>query len=135
MEESPRNVSVWGERMSNREAGGFYTQVNRERSGGLKTGWLPEELYPGSLQNVCFPKANMFPVTFTAYKTFKLIIMMASPHVSWGFLTDHALPPSDLLSSSLQVWEGLTVLTAPVSRVVSGLLGTSPAFKRLRQKY
>ena len=94
MEESPRSVSVWGERMSNREAGGSYTQVNRERSGGLKTGWLPEELYPGSLQNVCFPKANAFPVSFTACKTFKLIIMMVSPHVSWGFLTDHALPPS-----------------------------------------
>ena len=80
--------------MSNREAWGSYTQVNRERSRGLKTGWLPEELYPGSLQNVCFPKANAFPVSFTACKTFKLIIMMVSPHVSWGFLTDHALPPS-----------------------------------------
>lgn len=73
------------ERMSNGEAGGSYTQVNRERLGGLKTGWLPEELSPGSLKNVCFPKANAFPVTFTAYETFKLVIMMVSLHVSGGF--------------------------------------------------
>lgn len=59
---------VWGERMSNREAGGFYTFKLIEKGQRFETGWLPEELYHGSLQNVCFPKANMFPVTFTAYK-------------------------------------------------------------------
>lgn len=119
-----------GERMSNGEAGGYYTQVNRERSGGLKTGWLPEELYPGILQSVCFPKANAFPVTFTAYETFKLVLMIVSLHVSWGFLTDHALPPS---RSSLIISPGLgglTLLTAPVSR---GCFWTAGDFQGLQE--
>ena len=70
MEESLHSVGVWGERMSNREAGGSYTQGNRKRSGCLKTCWLPEEFYPGSLQNVYFLMEKVFPVTFTIPKTF-----------------------------------------------------------------